>query len=133
VSVQVMGISALAWAVGAYLPLSTTMPIFVGGLVRFIVEKMTGREEQETEVSSGMLYSTGLVAGGSVAGVLIAGMSMIEWDQHRQNLLRWIGDHSGHLAERQGRFADLVALLAFTGLCYLLFRKARQKVAGIGS
>src|SRR6267143_5314822 len=61
VSVQVMGISALAWAVGAYLPLSTTMPIFVGGAVRFIVERMTGREEQESEVSSGMLYSTGLV------------------------------------------------------------------------
>ena len=68
VAIQVMGISALAWAVGAYLPLSTTMPIFVGGVVRFIVERMTGREEQESEVSSGMLYSTGLVAGGSFRG-----------------------------------------------------------------
>src|SRR5437867_2610300 len=76
VAIQVMGISALAWAVGAYLPLSTTMPIFVGGVVRFIVERMTGREEQESEVSSGMLYSTGLVAGGSVAGVLIAALSI---------------------------------------------------------
>ncbi len=133
VSVQVMGISALAWAVGAYLPLSTTMPIFVGGAVRFIVEKMTGREESESEVSSGMLYSTGLVAGGSVAGVLIAGMSMLEWDNHRQNLLRFIQDHGGHLADRQGGFADLVALIVFAGLCYLLYRKARQKIAGIGS
>src|SRR5213594_2020274 len=105
VSVQVMGISALAWAVGSYLPLSTTMPIFVGGAVRFIVEKLTGREEQETEVSSGMLYSTGLVAGGSVAGVLIAGISMIEWDQHRTRLLDWIQDHAGRLAEHQGDYA----------------------------
>ena len=133
VSVQVMGISALAWAVGAYLPLSTTMPIFVGGAVRFIVEKLTGREEQESEVSSGMLYSTGLVAGGSVAGVLIAGMSMIEWDQHRQNLLQWIQDHSGHLAEKTGRFADLVALIVFGGLCCLLFRTARKRLDEFGS
>jgi putative OPT family oligopeptide transporter len=133
VSVQVMGISALAWAVGAYLPLSTTMPIFVGGAVRFIVERITGREESESEISSGMLYSTGLVAGGSVAGVLIAGMSMIEWDNHRINLLSWIQDHGGHLADRSGALADPIALVAFLGLCYLLFRKAQQKISGIGS
>jgi putative OPT family oligopeptide transporter len=133
VSVQVMGISALAWAVGAYLPLSTTMPIFVGGAVRFIVERMTGREESESEVSSGMLYSTGLVAGGSVAGVLIAGLSMIEWNNHKVNLLSWIQDHSGHLADRMNGYADPVAVVVFLGLCYLLYFKARQKIAGTGS
>ena len=133
VSVQVMGISALAWAVGAYLPLSTTMPIFVGGAVRFIVERMTGREESESEVSSGMLYSTGLVAGGSVAGVLIAGMSMIEWNNHQTNLLTWIQDHSGHFADRMKGFADPVAVIVFLGLCYLLYVKSRQKLAGIKS
>ena len=110
-----------------------TMPIFVGGAVRFIVEKLTGREESESEVSSGMLYSTGLVAGGSVAGVLIAGISMIEWDQHRQNLLTWIQDHSGHLADKQGRFADMIAVAAFCGLCYLLYKKARQRISGTAS
>jgi putative OPT family oligopeptide transporter len=133
VSIQVMGISALAWAVGAYLPLSTTMPIFVGGAVRFVVEKLTGREEQESEVSSGMLYSTGLVAGGSVAGVLIAGMSMIEWDKHTQNALGWIQEHSGHLAAHQGPFADFIAVIVFLGLCYLLFRAARKKIPGLDS
>ncbi len=133
IAIQVMGISALAWAVGAYLPLSTTMPIFVGGFVRFVVERMTGREEQETEVSSGMLYSTGLVAGGSVAGVLIAGLSMIEWNAHTMNALQWIQDHGGHLVQRQGRFADLVALIVFGGLCYLLFRTARTKIEGLDS
>ncbi len=133
IAVQVMGISALAWAVGAYLPLSTTMPIFVGGVVRFVVEKMTGREEQESEVSSGMLYSTGLVAGGSVAGVLIAGMSMIEWNEHKNNLLQWIQDHSGRLVEHQGAFADLVALIVFAGLCYLQFRTGRKTIEEIDS
>ncbi|PYS97137.1 MAG: oligopeptide transporter, OPT family [Acidobacteria bacterium] len=132
VAIQVMGISALAWAVGAYLPLSTTMPIFVGGVVRFIVERMTGREEQESEVSSGMLYSTGLVAGGSVAGVLIAALS-IEWPRTNFKPLDWIQQHSGHLADRQGRFGDLIAVIVFAGLCYLLFRTARKKIEEFGS
>ncbi|HEU4402444.1 MAG TPA: oligopeptide transporter, OPT family [Candidatus Polarisedimenticolia bacterium] len=133
VAIQVMGISALAWAVGAYLPLSTTMPIFVGGVVRFIVEKMTGREESESEVSSGMLYSTGLVAGGSVAGVLIAGMSMIEWNHHEMDLLKWIQNHSGHLVQLQGKYANLVAVIVFAGLCYLQFRNGRRKIDEIES
>jgi len=128
IAIQVMGISALAWAVGAYLPLSTTMPIFVGGAVRFIVEKMTGREESESEVSSGMLYSTGLVAGGSVAGVLIAGLSMIEWNHHQTRLLDWIQDHAGRLAEHQGDYANLIAVVLFAGLCYLQFRTGRKKI-----
>jgi putative OPT family oligopeptide transporter len=128
VMVQVMGISALAWAVGAYLPLSTTMPIFVGGLIRFVVEKMTGREESESEVSTGMLYSTGLVAGGSVAGVLIAAMSAVTWEKivwRGENLLEAL--NTG-FAARQGRFADLVALIAFGALTALLFRTARREI-----
>jgi putative OPT family oligopeptide transporter len=129
VSIQVMGISALAWAVGAYLPLSTTMPIFVGGFVRFIVERMSGREESETEVSSGMLYSTGLVAGGSVAGVLIAALSAIPPGEGPK-LSDWL--NTG-LAAKMAPFDDIIALVCFFGLCYLLFRKGRQKIAGIAS
>jgi len=130
ISIQVMGISALAWAVGAYLPLSTTMPIFIGGVVRLVVEKMTGRHEEEGDVSSGMLYSTGLVAGGSVAGVLIAGLSMYEWDNHKMNPLQWIQEHSGQLSQHQGAFADLIAIIAFGVLCALLLKKARTRIEG---
>src|SRR3989442_260639 len=83
-----------ALAVGAFLPCSPTKPIFVGGFVRFIVERLSGREESETEVSSGMLYSTGLVAGGSVAGVLIAALSAVPTGQGRNLLekLSGVGD-----------------------------------------
>jgi putative OPT family oligopeptide transporter len=134
VMIQVMGISALAWAVGAYLPLSTTMPIFVGGFVRFIVERMTGREEKEGEVTPGMLYSTGLVAGGSIGGVLIAAMSMIEWGPpgHESKLLPLcnLGERWG-IMKAQGAAADLIALLVFTGLCVVLARAARKKVKGL--
>ncbi len=140
VSVQVMGISALAWAVGAYLPLSTTMPIFVGGFVRFIVERLSGREESETEVSSGMLYSTGLVAGGSVAGVLIAALSAVPTSGGHNLLekLSGVGDtvfralHLDQIASG-GTARDAVALIVFGALCYLLFRTARKSIDEIGS
>src|SRR5499426_1838036 len=71
VVVELCGVRSLSFAVGAYLPLSTTAPIFVGGMLRALADKMSGVHE-ESEVSSGMLYSTGLVAGGSLTGVLIA-------------------------------------------------------------
>ena len=63
------GAHALSWAVGAYLPLSTTFPIWIGGQMKALVDAMRRRKEgaagEESELSSGMLYSTGLVAGGS--------------------------------------------------------------------
>ncbi|HEX7528749.1 MAG TPA: oligopeptide transporter, OPT family, partial [Thermoanaerobaculia bacterium] len=68
---QMAGAHALSWAVGAYLPLSTTFPIWIGGMMKGLVEKVS-HKKQESELSSGMLYATGLVAGGSLGGVLIA-------------------------------------------------------------
>jgi putative OPT family oligopeptide transporter len=135
VMVQVMGISALAWAVGAYLPLSTTMPIFVGGMMRLIAERMTG-EKEESEISSGMLYSTGLVAGGSIGGVLIAALSAIIWtapDGSETNLLQklQIGSSVGFL--HQGWQADLIALGCFGVLGWLLVRAARRRIEGLGA
>ena len=130
VMIQVCGLSSLAWAVGAYLPLSTTMPIFVGGVMRLIAEKMSGRKE-ESEISSGMLYSTGLVAGGSIGGVLIAALSAVTWKA-------LAGDHDHLLArlniglvEYQGAAADLIALVVFGLLCALLVRTAQKKVEGL--
>ena len=75
---QLAGAHALSWAVGAYLPLSTTAPIFVGGMVRWLVNRrrtlMSGGKAAaaESDIGPGMLYATGLVAGGSLAGMLIA-------------------------------------------------------------
>ena len=58
-------------AVGAYLPIATTAPIFAGGLVRWWVERKTG-ETSESDLSAGTLFSSGLIAGGSLAGILYA-------------------------------------------------------------
>ena len=70
-TLELCGIHSLSFAVGAYLPIATTAPIFVGGLVRWWVERKTG-ETSESELSAGTLFSSGLIAGGSLAGILFA-------------------------------------------------------------
>jgi uncharacterized oligopeptide transporter (OPT) family protein len=69
---QLCGVSALAYAVGVYLPLATTLPIFVGGMVRKIVDRSRSFSDEEADMSPGTLMSTGLIAGGSIAGIITA-------------------------------------------------------------
>jgi uncharacterized oligopeptide transporter (OPT) family protein len=71
ITLELCGIHSLSFAVGSYLPIATTAPIFAGGLVRWYVERKTGIVE-ESEVGSGTLFSSGLIAGGSLAGILYA-------------------------------------------------------------
>jgi putative OPT family oligopeptide transporter len=71
VTLELCGIHSLSFAVGSYLPIATTAPIFAGGLVRYWVERKTG-VPQESEVSAGTLFSSGLIAGGSICGILFA-------------------------------------------------------------
>ena len=67
---QLAGVSALAFAVGVYLPLSTTLPIFIGGMIRALVDLILKLSDEESEMSSGTLMATGLIAGGSLAGIV---------------------------------------------------------------
>jgi putative OPT family oligopeptide transporter len=71
VTLELCGVHSLSFAVGAYLPIATTAPIFIGGLVRWWVERKTG-ETSESDLSAGTLFSSGLIAGGSLAGILYA-------------------------------------------------------------
>ncbi len=71
VTLELCGIHSLSFAVGSYLPIATTAPIFVGGLVRWFVERKTG-VKSDSDLSSGTLFSSGLIAGGSLAGILYA-------------------------------------------------------------
>ena len=120
VMVQLCGVSGLAWAVGAYLPISTTFPIFVGGAMRWLSDRIRGKAE-ESEVSSGMLFATGLVAGGSIAGLLI--VFIVQFSP--VNLAQW-GESFQHSL---GDPADtLVALGAFAVLCSMLVRRALRKL-----
>ncbi|MCI0664236.1 MAG: oligopeptide transporter, OPT family [Acidobacteria bacterium] len=135
VVIELCGIRSLSFAVGAYLPLSTTAPIFVGGMIKALADRMAGAKagnHGESEVSSGMLYSTGLVAGGSLTGVAIALLSGITTtgpDGRPISILRWVLDKVGvHGWESYGHIADLIGLAFFVGLCLLLLRAARQKL-----
>ena len=129
---QMAGAHALSWAVGAYLPLSTTFPIFIGGQMKALADRLSRRKD-ESELSSGMLYSTGLVAGGSLGGVLIA-------------LVAFIGDFFLHMEKPTlGEVLDLgnrfypdfknglvsggiLGAAVFAVLCILLVRNARKSL-----
>jgi putative OPT family oligopeptide transporter len=74
---ELLGFHSLTFAVGFYLPLSTTLPIFLGGLVRRIADKKYKREPDATDESEGTLFSSGLIAGGALLGVAGAFLNFI--------------------------------------------------------
>jgi len=77
---ELCGIKALSFAIGIYLPLSTTLPIFIGGAIRGLVDykKKDEKIDGEEDLRKGNLYATGLVAGGAIAGVIVAFLSANE-------------------------------------------------------
>jgi len=78
---ELCGIRSLSFAIGIYLPLSTTLPIFIGGAIRGIAERMNIRKKnvpEEEDLAKGNLFATGLVAGGALAGVIVAILSVNE-------------------------------------------------------
>src|SRR5207237_2689965 len=74
------GLSSLAFAVGVYLPVSTSTPIMVGGIVRYLVDRTAKRKMSEAEAESGpgVLFSSGLIAGASVTGTILAMLQLSE-------------------------------------------------------
>ena len=117
VVMQLAGVSALAFAVGVYLPLATTMPIFVGGLVRALVDRFHGMTPEESDSSPSVLLSSGLIAGGSIAGILLAVLAVVPTVGRSLDLSHALP--SGW-SERPGpaivAFAVLVGVLAWVGL-----------------
>jgi putative OPT family oligopeptide transporter len=77
---ELCGIKALSFAIGIYLPLSTTLPIFIGGAIRGLVDhkKKDEKNDGEEDLRKGNLFATGLVAGGAIAGVIVAFLSANE-------------------------------------------------------
>jgi putative OPT family oligopeptide transporter len=82
---ELCGVPSLPFAVGVYLPLSSSTPIFVGGLVRYAADWRARRaagdrvmSESESDMSPGVLLSTGYIAGGTIAAVVIAFMSFTD-------------------------------------------------------
>jgi putative OPT family oligopeptide transporter len=124
ITLELCGIRSLSFAVGSYLPIATTAPIFAGGVVRWLVERKTGQAE-ESEVGSGTLFSSGLIAGGSLAGILYAllfGRHIINAADDAETLGLIPALHNGT--------AGIVAgALLFVALGIVLYRAAQKRLA----
>ena len=123
VTLELCGIHSLSFAVGAYLPVATTAPIFAGGLVRWWVESKSGVKE-ESELGAGTLFSSGLIAGGSICGILFAvlvGTETIGPFQAIGNLVPWLHD--------EGTIAQIGSGLLFFALAVVTARAARRRLS----
>lgn len=126
---ELCGIKALSFAVGAYLPLSTTLPIFIGGAVRGLVEGRKKKEQtvttpEEEELGKGSLFATGLVAGGAVAGVVIA---FLAGSTSGEKFLAAVSMEEGlhHNLGEGGYF--LLGVLFFAAMGWMLYKTAMKK------
>lgn len=128
ITVELCSVNSLSFAVGAYLPLSTTLPIFAGGVIKGIVDwraKAKGEKTEDGELGRGSLFATGLVAGGALMGVLVAILSVSD---KAQDFLAKL-DLSGKLKSAFGEGAySLIGLICFIVLGLILYRVARKKV-----
>jgi hypothetical protein len=117
VVLELCGLSSLAFAVGVYLPLSTSTPIMLGGLVRWIGDKTSKKHltEAEAESGPGVLFSSGLIAGASVAGMTVALLQLSDGTRAFMQKL--------NVAALIPAFAesDLAAFLLFLGLAGVLY------------
>ena len=123
------GVSPLAWAVGAYLPIATTFPIFLGGCLRWIADKLRG-DKSDSEISPGMLFATGLVAGGALMGVGSSVLKAIETKDGASDLLV----DTQHIGESFQKLIpidlDLFALIPYAALAFLLVKIGLRKMPG---
>jgi uncharacterized oligopeptide transporter (OPT) family protein len=81
VMIELCGVKALAFAIGLYLPLATTLPIFIGGAIKGLTDWQLEKEhapKTDDELGRGSLFATGLIAGGALAGVIVALLSVNE-------------------------------------------------------
>jgi putative OPT family oligopeptide transporter len=131
ITVELCGVKSLSFAVGAYLPLSTTLPIFGGGVLKAVVDWRTGRHKNpaEEELSKGNLFATGLVAGGALAGVVVALLSVNENVFH--SLAKVNAEHGISKALGSGGY-QLLGLAFFLLMAYTLYRIAIKKDKRLG-
>ena len=116
---ELVGVASLPFAVGLYLPIATSGGIFVGGAVRWLVDrKRRGEDSASAEFSPGMLMASGLIAGGAIAGVIQSGILTAEVDK--------TFDLSGSMAWAAGyNWFPMIPFLAMAaGLYYIGTRKS---------
>ncbi len=130
ITMELCGIKALSFAIGVYLPLATTLPIFIGGAIRGIVERKQKKENiqvnaEEEELGKGNLFATGLVAGGAVAGVIIAFFAGSDTGEKLLNKISQEAGITGALSQ-SGYF--LMGTIFFALMGWILYKVAIKKV-----
>ena len=146
ITMELCGVKSLSFAVGLYLPLATTLPIWIGGLIRGLADKLKNRgkkattphNEADDELGKGNLFATGLVAGGALAGVVIALLSVNEdvanflknWSAEKgignalSGIVQSLGVDSAHAGEVG---YQLFGVFCFALMGSVLFAFARRK------
>jgi len=132
---EMSGIPSLAFAVGVYLPLSSSSPIWIGGIVRWLVDrylrvKFRHKNLSEIEMtaegdkSPGVLLASGYIAGGALAGIVIAIMNGVpNLAPISKRVEDWSTAHNPFFG---GANADVLACLPFLVLCVLLYLAGRD-------
>ena len=123
IAVELLGIRSLSFAVGAYLSIATTLAIFCGGVVRWMVDRAvaqySGRSvETESEVSPGSLYASGLIAAGGIVGLMGVALKLYEAATDRSDVLQFPVTNPLH--------HDWVSVLMFALLAFSLYYFARK-------
>ncbi|HEV7472673.1 MAG TPA: oligopeptide transporter, OPT family [Pyrinomonadaceae bacterium] len=132
---ELSGIPSLAFAVGVYLAISTSAPIFVGGMVRWVIDKYTksrpenkGLTEEklaaEGDKSPGVLLASGYIAGATLAGVVYAFLNLKEGI--RAKLTGWEEWANHNNPFFNGPNSDLLGLLPFLVITILLYLVGRE-------
>ncbi len=122
IAVELLGIRSLSFAVGAYLSIATTLAIFVGGVVRWMVDravaKANGEEGNESEISPGSLYASGLIAAGGIMGLMGVALKLYEAASGREDILLLPATNPLH--------HDWVSVVMFGLLAFSLYYFARK-------
>jgi putative OPT family oligopeptide transporter len=127
VMIELCGIKALAFAIGLYLPLATTLPIFIGGAIKGItdwqMEKKIGAKSDD-ELSRGSLFATGLIAGGALAGVIVALLSV---NDRVFGWLQGVSAEHGLTGLLGGGGYSLLGVVFFAAMALALYRIGMKK------
>jgi uncharacterized oligopeptide transporter (OPT) family protein len=125
VTLELCNIKALAFAIGLYLPLSTTLPIFAGGALKGFMDwraERKGERPEEDDLGRGSLFATGLIAGGALTGVIVAILAVFYSDfMERVNI-----EHAMTNALGAGGY-QILGTLCFVGMMVMLYRLANKK------